>query len=50
MKVKMTLTQFKRILELPDTVAKYPITVDLSKVPKDELKELVELLKKKKKG
>lgn len=46
----MTLAQFRRILELPDTVAKFPITVDLSKVPKEQLKELIELLKKKKKG
>lgn len=48
MRLKLTVAQFKRILERPDTEAKYPITIDLKKVPKSEVKELIALLKKKK--
>lgn len=47
MKLKLTVDQFKRLLERPDTKPKYPITIDMKNVSKAELKDLVELLKKK---
>lgn len=47
MKLKLTVDQFKRLLAREDTKPKYPITIDMKKVSKADLKELVELLKKK---
>lgn len=48
MKIKMTIEQLHKVLQRTDTVAKFPITADLSKVSKAQLEELVELIKKKK--
>lgn len=48
MKIKMTADQLKRVLAHPDTKAKFPIIFDLKKVSKNELKELVKLIKRKK--
>ncbi|MFY0482443.1 hypothetical protein ACI6PS_07530 [Flavobacterium sp. PLA-1-15] len=47
MKLTITTAQFKRLLSNPSIKPKYPITIDLKKVSKTDLKELVDLLKKK---
>lgn len=47
MRLKITVGQFKRLMAREDTKPKYPITIDMKKVSKADLKELVELLKKK---
>lgn len=46
-KIIMTITQLKNVLERPDTLAHYPITINLKKVSRTQLEQLVELLKKK---
>ena len=48
MKVRMTIRQLKKVLE--NEIAKFPITVIMSGIDKEELKELIEILKKNKKG
>lgn len=47
MKLKITTQQFKRLLEKQLIQPKFPITMDLSKVSKEEAKEIVDLLKEK---
>lgn len=46
-KIILTVAQLKKVLEQPDTEAHYPITINLKKVSKAQLEELVELLKEK---
>lgn len=46
-KIILTISQLKTILERPDTETYYPITINLKRVSKSQLEELVELLKKK---
>jgi hypothetical protein len=43
----ITVEQLKKILQQPDMEAHYPITINLKRVSKIQLEELVELLKKK---
>ena len=44
----MTVTQFKKLMELPDTKKKYPtITMDLAKVGKKQAQEIIDIMKKK---
>lgn len=47
MRLKITVDQFKRVLEKSDTKPKYPITIDLGKVSKKEAQEIIDLLKEK---
>lgn len=46
-KIIITFAQLKKVLELPDTEAHYPITISLNRVSKAQLEELIELIKKK---
>lgn len=46
-KIILSVDQLKRILERPDIEPHYPITINLKRVSKAQLEELVELLKKK---
>lgn len=48
MKLKITTQQFKRLLEKPQIKPKFPITIDLAKVSKEEAQEIIDLLKEKK--
>jgi ATP-dependent protease HslVU (ClpYQ) ATPase subunit len=47
-KLIINVEQMKRLLAIPEIQPKYPITVKMKNVSKADLKELVELLKKKK--
>lgn len=47
MKLKLTVEQFKRLLENPNLKPKYPITIDLAKVGKKQAQEIIDILKKK---
>jgi|GEM_PF-2860637 len=47
MKLVLTTTQLRTILAIPDIKPKYPITVRMKNVSKQEFTDLVELLKKK---
>ena len=47
MKVKLTLAQLKKILQTEEP--KYPITIFMAGIDKEELKEVVKILKAKKK-
>jgi len=48
MKVKLTLAQLKKILQTEEP--KFPITIIMAGIDKDELKEVVKILKAKKKN
>lgn len=47
MKVKLTLDQLKKVLKTEE--AKYPITIIMNGIDREELKELIKILKAKKK-
>ena len=48
MKVKLTLAQLKRILETEQP--KYPITIVMAGLDRDEVMEIAKILQSKKKG
>ena len=48
MKVKLTLAQLKKILQTEEP--KFPITIIMSGIDREELKDVVKLLKAKKKN
>lgn len=48
MKVKLTLAQLKKILQTEEP--KYPITIFMAGIDKEELEEVVKILKAKKKS
>jgi hypothetical protein len=47
MKIILTTTQLRDILARPDIKPKYPITINMKNVSKEDFADLVRLLKKK---